>query len=449
MKVLLVQLNVSSAWNPLVYPIGLSYVGTALKLKHHDVEILDLNVTQDPLGALREKVGGMEPEIVGLSLKFLSPVPYTSVKQCRQVTKEIKKAGHPRIKILIGGSGFSLSAEKIMEHLPEIDYGILGEGEESTAELLENLEHPENIKGILYRKGEEIIFTGEREKMDFGAFPMPSRDFCDINQYMGGPDILGGYKIGVQTKRGCVEKCIYCAYPHIDGTTLRLRDPEQIVDEIDCLVNSYGVTSIAFTDNVFNIPVDHAERICRNLIKRKIKVNWTAWLHPKYATKEFLELAREAGCNRFEFSPDGFSDLTLKNMGKDMRKKDIFRTYDVIKGMKGIKVRYNFFFWPPGQNLVTLLELICFKLKLKLTFGTRLLKSKLGSIIIDPNTEIHQLAVQQGIIKEDTDLFFSSSLYWPSRWVGMLYKLKEILRETASFSKRIILGCTGKGHRNT
>jgi hypothetical protein len=55
MRLLLVQINASSDRNPAVFPIGLSYVGSALAPNNHEVEILDLNVIEDPLAALREK----------------------------------------------------------------------------------------------------------------------------------------------------------------------------------------------------------------------------------------------------------------------------------------------------------------------------------------------------------------------------------------------------------
>lgn len=435
MRVLLVQVNASSDRNPAVYPIGLSYVGTALKLKNHEAEILDLNVMEDPLASLRDKIKRMKPQVVGLSLKYASPIPHDCVTQCNSITKEIRKVGHPQTKIIMGGPGFTLFTEKLMKYVPELDYGVVYEGEESVPELLENLENAEKVKGILYRKDGKIIFSGNRKRLDFNSLPMPRRDLHDISNYFFRP-----YIIGVQTKRGCIVKCIYCAYSTIDGATLRMRRPEHVVDEIEHLVNVYGVKSIAFTDNVFNIPPDHAERICRNMIKRKVDVQWTAWLHPKYVTREFVELAKDAGCRRFEFSPDGFSDNSLKGLGKKMTKKDIINTYNIIKEVKGIEVRYNFFFWPPGQNIAALLEMAYFKLKLKLTLGRRLLNSKFGAIVLDESTKLYEIAVQQGLINEDTDLFKTYSLYWPSKWAGILYKMKESLRLIASYLKRITIG---------
>ena len=424
MRVLLIQMNVlskrNSILNPRVYPLGLSYVGTALKLRGHNVGIFDPSVMREPLDELRAKVMEMEPDVVGICLRHIYPSPDIVIEQCGQFMKEIRKIGPPEVKILIGGPSFSLDPETIMKHIPEIDYGILYEGEESVPELIENFENPEMTKGIFLRRGESIIFTGERERIDFRAFPMPKRDLCDINPYLDQP-----YHIGVQTKRGCIMKCIYCAYSNIDGTNLRLRRPEHVADEIEHLVNQYGIRSFTFAENVFNVPVYHAEQICREMIRRKIDVQWTAWFHEKYITREFVELAREAGCNRFEFSPDGFSDQSLKKLEKGMTKRDIINAYNIIKRMKGIKVRYNFFLWPPGQDFVTLFKLILFRLKMKLTLRNRLLTSGLGTIIINKNTKLQEIAIQHGIIKEDTDLFFSTVEYLNSKLIGTFFKIKR------------------------
>ena len=39
----------------------------------------------------------------------------------------------------------------------------------------------------------------------------------------------------IQTKRGCVFKCVYCTYLNVEGWGYRLRDPESVVDEMAAL----------------------------------------------------------------------------------------------------------------------------------------------------------------------------------------------------------------------
>lgn len=403
-----------------IYPLALAYLASALQ--NHQVRIFDTNVAKNPISELMEKVRDMQPEIVGLSLRNAWPVGGPITEWCRLFINELKRAGHHECKIILGGPVFSLYPVEFMESIPEVDFGVLYEGEESLPELLENLENPENTKGIFFRKARKIHFSGEAKRTDFAASCAPARDHVDINMYRSHP-----YAIGVQTKRGCVLKCIYCSYPRIDGTTLRLRHPRDVVDEVENLKNSYDVRSIAFVDNVFNIPLHHAEEICLEMIKRRLDIQWTAWFSPGGLSKELVNLAKEAGCDRFVLSPDGFSDKTLRALRKDVTNRDIRNTYYIFKGVAGIKVKYYFFFWPPSQDFIHLLKLFWFGLKLRSALGSRLEGFGIGRIMICPNTRLQEIAVQQGIIKKDTDLLFSYIEYWHPTWIVMLFKLKNMV----------------------
>jgi len=64
-------------------------------------------------------------------------------------------------------------------------------------------------------------------------------------------------------------------------------------------------------------------------------------------------------------SPDGFSNATLKALGKNITKEDILASYQVLKDSDGFEVSYNFFKNPPGQDLVTFLSLLRFTLTAK------------------------------------------------------------------------------------
>jgi hypothetical protein len=108
----------------------------------------------------------MEPQVVGLSLKFASPVPHDCVAQLNSITREIRNIGNLPITILIGGPGFSLNAEKLIQHVPEIYCGIIYEGEESTPELLKNLQTPKKVKRILFRKADWQALQNERDFKD-------------------------------------------------------------------------------------------------------------------------------------------------------------------------------------------------------------------------------------------------------------------------------------------
>jgi len=422
MKVLLVQTNVLHADdtidNSRVFPLGLSYIGTALK--DHDVVIFDPSVLDEPLVGLREKVMDVKPDIVGFSLRHTMPHPNRIIGYWKQYTEEARKSGGRGLKIMAGGPAFSLYPERLMEYLPDIDYGVFCEGEETAPELLENLENPAIVKGVYYRKDGQLMFTGARERMDFGSFPAPRRDLIDMNPYRQRP-----YVVGVQSKRGCILKCTYCSYPRLDGCQLRLRRPEHVAEEIEHLIKSHGIKSFAFTDNVFNVPIDHAEGICREMIKRKLRVRWAGWFHDKFVTKDFMELAKESGCELVEFSSDGFSDQSLESLGKEMTNRDVLNAFNLVKDIKEFKVRYHFFFWPPKQSCIAFLKLLWFRMKVRLKLGKRLTGFGMGPAMVIENTKLHEAAMEEGLIDKDTDLLFSTVFYWTSKRVALLFSIKN------------------------
>ena len=215
---------------------------------------------------------------------------------------------------------------------------------------------------------------------------------------------------------------------------MRLRSPKRVVDEIEDLVRSHDVRTITFVDNVFNNPPHHAEEICQEIIARKLDIHWSAWLNEEHITREFMKLAREAGCTRIGLSPDGFSDRSLKMLGKPMTKKNIVDTYNVMKKIDGIKIRYNFFYWPPGQDLITFLKLLWFNIKARWTLRGKLEVFNLGNIALYDNTQLHKEALRKGIISEDVDLFFSVFRY-P---VPKLLDLFEKVYKSSIFMKRLV-----------
>ncbi len=361
MKVLLIQSYLGGA-EPLVFPLGLSSL--AASIKGHKVKIFDPNVFSNPHNEFVALLKSFNPDILGISLRNIDSTNKRKVVFYYPYLKEmvdlIKDVISNHCKIIIGGSGFSMFASEIMQDEPRIDYGVFLEGEGTFPELLENLGRPEKVKGVYYRKDGNVFFTGLRDQIDISSLVLPDRTLIDVGLYTETPD-----SIGVETKRGCVLNCIYCVYGFLNGRKLRLRAPEMVINDIEFIANNLHVKSFTFVDAVFNFPLYHAEAICRDMIRRKINISWSAWFHEEFITEKFIQLAVGAGCNKIILSPDGFSDKSLFLLGKSFKSKDILRVFDILKNVKGIEVCYNFFKNPPGQDLSNFISLMSFYLKAK------------------------------------------------------------------------------------
>ncbi len=287
MKVLLIQSPLGKKGGVLsAFPLGLAYLGGALK----DVEltVIDPNSEEHPFEKVEKTIAKTNPDIIGLSLRNIDSAISSDVRSYFGSFADLVALVHKNrsdAKIIVGGTGFSIFPEQIMERFPEIDYGLFLEAEYSLPALLQNLDNPQKVPGLYYRKDGKVNFTGKGCPVDFDELDAPPREIEGLN--------LEWYKkiphsFGVQTKRGCAFRCAYCTYPYLQGNSCRLRSPKKVVDEIETLVNSYGVDSIFFADTIFNYPFDHAREICLELKKRKLSVKWSAWFKENYVNKQFL-----------------------------------------------------------------------------------------------------------------------------------------------------------------
>lgn len=400
MRVLLIQ-SLNGSNEPLIFPLGLCYLAAHLP---NDIKIFDMNTAKEPYKDLVNELKRIKPDVVGISLrniKVAAPGTHYSCFAPHQETIKIIKKCSPGAVLIAGGPAFSLYGEIIMRQLPEIDLGVFGEGEESFREILENLDHPEKVRGIYYRRNGEIYFTGYQDWLPFEKLRWPRRNLLDINGYFKNP-----FGIGVQTKRGCILKCIHCSDRYLVGSKIRLRSPQDVVDELEVLVKANGVKSISFVDQIFNIPLTHAQEICQEIIKRRLSFRWVAWFNAKYITEEFIRLVKESGCAQLSFSPDSASNKVLRKLKKGFDERDLLRTYKIAKKV-GIPVEYHFMINCPGENLKSLFKTLSFILKAKLNLKEKLIMYPFLMITpmrIYPHTELMQLAIKDGIINDKTDL---------------------------------------------
>ena len=162
----------------------------------------------------------------------------------------------------------------------------------------------------------------------------------------------------IETKRGCNKGCIYCADPLGKGKTVRLRSPESVVDEIESLLRA-GIDHFHFCDSEFNLPVTHAEDVCREIIRRDLRsmVRWYTYACPAPFTKEIAILFQRAGCVGINFGADSGSDRMLCSLGRDFSTDDLRHTADICH-RQGIVFMYDLLLGGPGETKETLRQTI-------------------------------------------------------------------------------------------
>lgn len=400
MKVLLIQAYLGRKEEMgCIFPLGLCYIGTALVEAGHEVVILDPNLYKNPLEKVAATIKDVKAEVIGISLRNIDTTdyidPYYYYGAFPDFLRVVRGAAG-RANIVIGGSGFSLFPRTIMKRHDVLDYGVYLEGEGTIVDLLENFEAPERVRGIFYRSGSAIVFTGHRRFDQLRALPRPRRDLAEIEKYSW------PLSVGVQSQRGCPLRCAYCTYPTLNGRELRARAAVDVVDEIEELVNRFNVTEVIFTDSVFNLLPGHTESICYELIRRRVNVRWSAWFDVYGLTDDLVNVASNAGCYRMCFSLDGATNRALRILKKRFSESQLKDVLRITRRHSDIDFRFSLFCSIPSQNLRDLAMTVA--LFAETHVGIRRSKCLLSWMRILPQTRIHQIAITEGVVARDDPL---------------------------------------------
>ena len=386
MKVLLVSPNVEPLPDP-VFPIGLAHIAAAMKTNDIPYQVLDLCFTDDYETAIDTAMESFQPDVVGLSLRNVDNVSYPNyisyLPFYDYIVRRIRTQS--RVPIILGGSGYSLIPEPILEYL-DADFGIVGEGELTFLELLEQLEKANPIE---QHSGPRSIHHGIIEKLD--SFSMPDRSQFDNMAYLK----RGGMG-NIQSKRGCPFSCVYCTYPIIEGSKIRLRSAELVCDEIEAMLQ-HGIDTLFFVDNAFNHPMSHAVLICQEILRRRLRIRWSCYANPKFITRKLVELMAAAGCTSVEFGSDAANPTMLKNLCKGFTVNDLKQASAICRE-SNMPCCHSLLLGGPGETM----ETVCQTLDNILDMSPTAVICMIG-IRVFPNTRLAHIALDEGFVEAEND----------------------------------------------
>jgi hypothetical protein len=230
----------------------------------------------------------------------------------------------PRIKaargdayVVLGGADCFYPAqcdkryESVVEH---VDAFVVGEGEIATRQLLEALREgrdPGSLPG-LYRPRMQAPDGFQR------ALPVPAEDL------KGFPRFDASYMARIPeprtrliaTNRGCVNRCDFC-YDHKAWQRFRLRDPDDVVEEIRYNIEEHGVRRFHLVDSATNASTRSLERLCDRLIAASLgAVISTSLMISDRMTPALFAKMKEAGFDLVFYGVESGSTPVLQAMGK-------------------------------------------------------------------------------------------------------------------------------------
>jgi len=342
---------------PLIAPIGLDYVAGAAAAEGLRVDVLDLALEADPRAAMRRYFQAHEPRLVGLSLRNADDCFWPSaewfVPPFAETVREVRSLTDA--PVVVGGVGFSVFAARVME-ATGADFGIRGDGEAAVPALSRELDGDrrfDRVSGLLWRD-QGTLHANPPAWPDRVRLPT-ARSWIDNAAYF-----RRGGQGAVETKRGCPRRCLYCADPVAKGPASRLRDPDEVADEVEALV-AQGVDVLHLADAEFNVPGDHALAVCEALAARRLsgRVRWYAYLAVTPFDAALAVAMRRAGCAGIDFTGDSASDAMLDTYRQPHRSDDLARAIRLCRE-HGIAVMVDLLLGGPGETPETLAETVAF-----------------------------------------------------------------------------------------
>ncbi|MEO2169786.1 MAG: cobalamin-dependent protein, partial [bacterium] len=240
LHVLLISANTEMLPDP-VFPIGAAYMAAVAERAGHDVRTIDLCFAPAMETAVADELRDYPPEVVGISLRNLDSSSYPEntsyIDDYIALVRMIR--AHSDAKIVLGGAGFTVMPEAILAALGA-DAGVAGEGEQAFPWILGRLAAGEALTSTpsfvceAAGSGQLVKPVTRIKELDITGFPM--RERFGMQQYYE-----RGGALNIQTKRGCYFECVFCSYPLIEGTKVRMRTAKSVVDELEEMRREHGV----------------------------------------------------------------------------------------------------------------------------------------------------------------------------------------------------------------
>ncbi len=313
MRVTLVNSQVLDG-NNVVPPLGLMYIAAVLEKAGHDVKIYDADPEYDH--SILNEIKEFKPDLIGLS--FLTVGYERALNFSRKLKQEL-----PDATFCAGGVHPTVKPAETLDAF-DLDFIVIGEGEDTIVEVCEKLDKKQGlagIAGVMYRENGNVVDNGKREMIkDLDSIPFPARHLIDMKPYLKPPGIIRGHadknQTTIVTSRGCPFKCIYCGSHNIFGRKTRRRSVKNVVDEIEHLHKDFGITGIYYCDDTFTLSPSWVKEYCKELKKRNLPVKWAGQSRVDQTDKELMKLMRDSGLVQLDFGVESGSEKILKVLGK-------------------------------------------------------------------------------------------------------------------------------------
>ncbi len=340
-------------------PIGIAVLGAVAESKGHRVRILDIGLEQDSVQSVREAFRAESWDVAGIScmsVEFLGGL--TTAQEIRALS--------PSTHVIFGGQHPTIMPEQVMK-AECVDSICIGEGEDIWSDFLDRKSSGaglDGVAGLWFRRNGAVVRNLPRNSyVDVDAVPMPAYHLLDIERYFDIDFVrfptVDRRAIQIFTSRGCPYRCIYCH--DLFGKRFRGRDPELVWQEIRYLYDTYGIREFMVEDDIFNMDLERAKRICDLVIASGLELGFQFGngVRLERFDEELMRKLAEAGTHHMAIAVESANDRIQRLIKKNLK---LAKFNEVLGWARKYKIETLGFFMLgfPGETIEEINQTIRF-----------------------------------------------------------------------------------------
>lgn len=397
----------------MYFPLGLGYIAGAAKKAGYECKILDMEAAETKEGSvnfsreyqsydnyiaalndanhptwllLKRLVLEQKPDIIGitaLTTKFGSAIQ--TARFCKEVL--------PQVPIIMGGAHASTMPE-LTASIPEVDYVLRGESDESFPELLDAIKNKTDLRkvdGLSFKLGKLIVHNKDKVfAQDLNALALPDRDALLHPEHYSSEDM------GViLTSRGCPFRCSYCF--HMWERKVRYRSVESVIKEITEVHEKFGTTQFSIKDDSFTVRKSHVMELCEAFKRLPFKLSFNCTTRVDLLDDELVKIMKEAGLSQLSVGIESGSAEILKQTDKDITHKQILKAAKLLNEHRVFWTGY-FMIGLPTETEEDIMKTLRFLRRSRPYFGG------LGVYNPFPGTKLFRQGLEMGLLDANPPL---------------------------------------------
>ena len=327
--------------------LGIGYLAATLQRWGYWVEVFDFEADRQEI---LEAVKVLNPILVGFSLIFQSYISWFGL-----LIRYLRDNG-VTCHFTMGGHFPSLSYERTLELVPELDSVALFEGEETLLELVDYLSSGRDwhgLRGLAYREGPTVVASPLRHLIDdLDSLPYPVRSFRRNA-------ILRRNATPMLASRGCARTCSFCSihmfYRTAPGKVVRTRRPAEVAREMRYLLTEHDISIFLFQDDDFPLfgPVwrrwakDFVNELHRNRLPGRVV--WKINCRADAVEPELFAEMREAGLYMVYMGLESGTEEGLRALHKQITVGQNLRAVEILKEI-GCLFEFGFMLLDPSST---------------------------------------------------------------------------------------------------